>query len=470
VLKLRSTTQVTLVAFSLVVIPLFVALIYSAQQLRKIDLRLHQTTQENIIIAAEYRDIYNLLDSIERSARQFSAINDVSFLNTARLFNNAANIKLNKLASMPLGTDILSITNNLKIKTNAVDSILSKEVNNDKTELKEIFSNIRSLNFDLNKSIQARAEATAEDLNNESSKIKNTLLSISFFLIPATLISIAYFSRLINRPIAQIRVAIEKLGKQHLDNKIVVSGPQNLELLGSRLEWLRLQLKDIEAQKQQFLSHVSHELKTPLTAIREGTALLSEEAIGSLNTKQIEINEILKKNSLQLQNQIENLLTYNKAIINSDLSKRLEMPLDDIIKEVIDEQKLSIKTRKITLKTSFKSVICRVDPEQMLVVFRNLLSNAVKYTPPGGVIKLSLKEKTSYSEFNLEDTGPGIHEDERDQVFRAFFKGKQDGMGYMKGTGLGLAIVAQFIHFHKGEINLIESPVGAHFRIRLPKS
>jgi len=146
------------------------------------------------------------------------------------------------------------------------------------------------------------------------------------------------------------------------------------------------------------------------------------------------------------------------------------MPLDDIIKEVIEEQKLSIKTRKITLKTSFKSVICRIDPDQMLVVFRNLLSNAVKYTPPGGEIKLSLKEKTSYSEFNLEDTGPGIHEDERDQVFRAFFKGKHNSTGYMKGTGLGLAIVAQFIHFHKGEINLIDSPIGAHFRIRLPKS
>jgi len=279
VLKLRSTTQVTLVAFSLVVIPLFIALIYSAQQLRKIDLRLHQTTQENIIITTESRNIYNLLDSIERSARQYTAIKDVSFLNTARLFNNAANIKLNKLASMPLGKETLEITNNLKLKIKAVDAILSNELNNDNTELKNTFSNIRSLNIDLNKSLQARAQAAAEDLTLESSKIKKTLLSISFFLFPATLITIAYFSRVINRPIAQLRVAIEKLGKQHLDNKIVVTGPQNLELLGSRLEWLRLQLKDIEAQKQQFLSHVSHELKTPLTAIREGTALLSEEAI-----------------------------------------------------------------------------------------------------------------------------------------------------------------------------------------------
>ena len=85
----------------------------------------------------------------------------------------------------------------------------------------------------------------------------------------------------------------------------------------------------------------------------------------------------------------------------------------------------------------------------MLIVFRNLLSNAIKYTPPGGEIKISLKQKSNYVEFHIQDSGAGIHEDEKENIFNAFFKGEKDGTGYMKGTGLGLAIVQQYVDLHK---------------------
>lgn len=468
--KLRSTTQLTLIAFGLVVIPLFIALLYSAQQLRKIDQQLNDTIKENTVISTESRELYNLLDSVERSSRQYLAVEDIEFLNTSRLLTNAVHTRLDKLKSMQLGNNISEIVTQTKELTNANGLMLTSSPETIGSQITDNFAKIRALDSSLTKALQLRAEKYSETLAKESSRIKQALLTVSALLIPCTLLSIGYFSRVINRPIAQLRIGIEKLGKQHLDTQIIVDGPKNLELLGKRLEWLRIRLREIDSQKQHFLNHVSHELKTPLTAIREGTELLSEQVVGPLNDKQIEINEILKTNSKQLQSQIEDLLTFNKSIIESDLSKRIEMPLNDIVNEAISEQKLSITGRKIKVKTSLKNAISKIDPEQMLVIFRNLLSNAIKYTPPGGEIRLSLKEKTSYIEFNIEDSGPGIHIDERDEVFRAFFKGKQDGTGYMKGTGLGLAIVSKFVHFHKGEVTLIDSAEGAHFRIRLPRT
>jgi len=470
VLKFRSTTQITLFAFGLVVIPLFIALLFSAQQLSKIDQHLNDTTKENSIISLESREIYNLLDGIERSSRQFLALNDEEFLNTARLFTSAVHKKLSVIESMGLQDRTLDISDQLKSITTKVSTNLTAPLSQQDSNVQDYFSKIRYLNSELNNALQKRTETTAISLAKESSKIKKNLLIISALLIPCTLLSISYFSRVINRPVAQLRLGIEKLGKQHLDSKIVVEGPKNLEILGKRLEWLRTQLKELEEQKKQFLSHVSHELKTPLTAIREGTELLGEQVVGPLNEKQLEINDILKSTSKQLQSQIEDLLTYNKSIIDADLSKRLEVPMDDLVKEAIEEQKLSIKKRKIKIKTSLKRSICRIDPDQILVVLRNLLSNAIKYSPPGGEILVSLKEKTRYVELNIQDSGPGIREEDRDHVFQAFFKGKRDGIGYMKGTGLGLAIVSQFIQIHKGEINLIDSDIGAHFRIRLPRN
>ena len=277
-----------------------------------------------------------------------------------------------------------------------------------------------------------------------------------------------YFSHVINKPISQIKLAIEKIGKQYLDQPIKVSGPKNLQVLGRRLEWLRVQLKELDTQKTQFLQHVSHELKTPLTAIREGIELLNDKIIGELNDKQLEVTGILKTNSKELQNQIEDLLKFNKSIAESNVTRRMEIPIDELIHEAIDEQKLSIKGRRIRLRTSLKNVLIKIDPEQMLIVFRNLLSNAIKYTPPGGEIKMSLKEKKNYVEFHIQDNGTGIHEDEKENIFTAFFKGEKDGTGYMKGTGLGLAIVKQYIDFHKGEVLLLDSAEGALFRVRLP--
>src|SRR6185295_5526900 len=89
--------------------------------------------------------------------------------------------------------------------------------------------------------------------------------------------------------------------------------PQDLQYLGERLEWLRLRLRDLEEQQNRFLRHVSHELKTPLTAVREGAELLRDRVGGDLSPEQREIVRIVRQNSLQLQKLIEDLLTYHQT-------------------------------------------------------------------------------------------------------------------------------------------------------------
>ncbi len=121
------------------------------------------------------------------------------------------------------------------------------------------------------------------------------------------------FAVLIARPIRQLDQAIRRMGTADFAHTIEVNGPQDLRYLGQRLEWLRSRLHELEEQQNRFLRHVSHELKTPLTAVREGAELLRDNVGGRLSAEQREIVRIVRENSLSLQKLIEDLLTYHQT-------------------------------------------------------------------------------------------------------------------------------------------------------------
>ncbi len=118
---------------------------------------------------------------------------------------------------------------------------------------------------------------------------------------------------LIARPIRQLDQAIRQMGTADFTHAIEVNGPQDLRYLGQRLEWLRTRLHELEEQQNRFLRHVSHELKTPLTAVREGAELLRDNVGGRLAPEQQEIVRIVRENTLSLQKLIEDLLKYHQT-------------------------------------------------------------------------------------------------------------------------------------------------------------
>ncbi len=133
----------------------------------------------------------------------------------------------------------------------------------------------------------------------------------SALLVPLTLVVVLAVTFWIGRPLRQIDRAISELGRGTFSHAIEVSGPLDLERLGRQLEWLRQRLLDLAQERNRFLRHMSHELKTPLANIREGTDLLMDGAVGELESGQREVTAILRDNGIKLQRLIENLLSFS---------------------------------------------------------------------------------------------------------------------------------------------------------------
>jgi two-component system sensor histidine kinase GlrK len=310
------------------------------------------------------------------------------------------------------------------------------------------------------------------DLESDTRSTQRTLFWQAAALVPGTLILMLFFVLLVGRPMRQIDRAIRELGRGDFDHPIAVSGPADLETLGRQLEWLRLRLAESSAEKNKFLRHMSHELKTPLANIREGTELLLDGAVGSLDRQQQEVTGILRENSVKLQRLIENLLTFSAWQAKTASLDITQFELKPIVFATLSQHRLVIASRGIKLDLDIAPIGVRADEGKLRLVLENLLSNAIKFTPEKGTIAIKAGMHGSDLVIEVADSGPGVAPEDRSRIFEAFYQGRRLQGGPVGGTGIGLSVVNECIHAHGGTIELVgdeESRFGgAHFIVRLP--
>lgn len=283
----------------------------------------------------------------------------------------------------------------------------------------------------------------------------------------AVLMALA-FGIWLTRPLNRLEKAIIGLGENRLDEAIRIDGPADLQLVGQRLDWLRLRLVELDADKSRFLRHVSHELKTPLASLREGVSLLEDGVAGELSANQREVAKILRHNTGLLQGQIEDLLRFNAAAFEARQLRREKTDLLQLIEEQVESQRLQWRARELQIGIEGKAVQAEVDRDKLGTVMANLLSNAIRFSPAGGRIRIRLSRLAELVRIDLEDEGPGIALDDQARIFEPFYRGERQPPQAVRGSGIGLSIVHEYIAAHGGRVQLLPDGPGAHFRIELP--
>jgi two-component system sensor histidine kinase GlrK len=249
-----------------------------------------------------------------------------------------------------------------------------------------------------------------------------------------------------------------------------VSGPADIETLGRQLEWLRLRLAESGEEKNKFLRHMSHELKTPLANIREGTELLLDGSVGALDRQQQEVTNILRENSVKLQRLIENLLTFSAWQAKTASLEISQFELKPVVFGTLSQHRLVISNREIKLKLDIANINVRADEGKLRLVLENLISNAIKFTPEKGEIAIRAEMEGGELVIEVADSGPGVAPEDTDRIFEAFYQGRRLQGGPVGGTGIGLSVVHECVQAHGGSIVLQPQSKlgGAHFVVRLP--
>jgi two-component system sensor histidine kinase GlrK len=276
------------------------------------------------------------------------------------------------------------------------------------------------------------------------------------------------FTALITRPLLQVNRAINQLGSGSYATPVAIRGPKDLVRLGASLDWLRDRLHKLEQQRTLFLRHVSHELKTPLAAIHESSALLGDGAVGALSAEQLAIIRIQGSNCQRLQRLIEDLLRYNAESFSVLNVMPQPVRVDRVVDGVVATHELALGSRQLVIAREVEKVTVQGDAEQLRVVIDNLMTNAIRFSPQGGTITLRLREEHDCVVFEILDQGPGILPEETGKVFEAFYQGAAPNKDFYKGTGLGLAIAEEYARANGGTIEALASDDGGHFRLLLP--
>jgi len=279
-----------------------------------------------------------------------------------------------------------------------------------------------------------------------------------------------FFLLLVGRPMRQVDRAIRELGKGDFSHSIEVTGPNDIQTLGRQLEWLRHRLKESTDEKNKFLRHMSHELKTPLANIREGTDLLLDGSVGPLEHQQKEVTGILRDNGIKLQKLIENLLTFSAWQTKTASLEISDFELKPLVFSVLSQHRLAISNRKLKLDLNVSPIHVRADEGKLRLVLENLLSNSMKFTPDEGMIHVSATMNDSVLIIDVADSGPGIAPEDGERVFEAFYQGRRMQGGPVGGTGIGLSVVFECAQAHGGSVTQIKDSnwPGAHFQVHLP--
>jgi signal transduction histidine kinase len=225
--------------------------------------------------------------------------------------------------------------------------------------------------------------------------------------------------------------------------------------------------KNSDETKTNFMATVSHELKTPLSAMNMSMMLLLDERFGTLNDEQSNIAKSMRKEIKRLINMVSELLELSQVESGHiDLEKELVDPA-----LLVEYAKVSLESyltdKGISLDIHIEDDLpeVNVDTEKVSWVLNNFLSNAIRYSPLDSTVVVDVFKKQQFIEFSVKDNGPGIDEQNKPRLFKKFVQidKKQSGLG------LGLAISKEIIHVHEGEIG-VESHLGegSRFYFRIP--
>lgn len=305
---------------------------------------------------------------------------------------------------------------------------------------------------------------------NDMSNILVQKASIIYITVGIVIIVFAFFfSGIFTKPLVNLKNAIEHITEGYMDEEVHIDGYYEIEHISNSLNQMLIRMKNLERSRQEFVSNVSHELKTPLTSVKvlADSLLMQENASPELYREfLVDIADEIEREN-KIINDLLSLVKLDKTASDMNITS---VKINELLEQVLKRLKPIAKKSNIELVyESYRPVTAEIDEVKLSLALSNLIENAIKYNTEDGWVRVSLNADHKYFYVKVSDSGIGIPEDAKDFIFDRFYrvdKARSRGTG---GTGLGLSITKNVIHMHKGAIKVhSEENEGSTFTVRVP--
>lgn len=290
-------------------------------------------------------------------------------------------------------------------------------------------------------------------------------LALAMFIV----IFAIYFSNRLTKPLTKVVSSIDHLSEGYMDDEVSIKGYYEIEKISDSFNKMIKRMQKIENTRQEFVSNVSHELKTPITSIKvlADSLLMQEDTPVELYREfLIDINDEIEREN-KIINDLLSLVKLNKTAGDMNISS---ININELLEQILKRLRPIAKRQNIEMIfESFRPVIAEVDEVKISLAISNLIENAIKYNLPDGWVRVSLNADHKYFFIKVSDSGIGIPEDAQDLIFERFYRVDKARSRESGGTGLGLAITKSVVQMHRGVVKVYSKEgEGTTFNVRIP--
>lgn len=271
------------------------------------------------------------------------------------------------------------------------------------------------------------------------------------------------------RPFKKILFSFDKVSEGYLTENIAISGYSEIEQISESFNKMLDRIRTLDESRQEFVSNVSHELKTPITSMKVlADSLLAQEEVPNELYREFMVDiadEIDRENKIITD--LLSMVKLEKTTADMNISV---VTINDLLELILKRLRPIAAKRNIELVLeSFRNVTAEVDEVKLTLAFSNLIENAIKYNKDDGWVKVSLNADHKFFYVKVSDSGIGIPEDAADRIFERFYRVDKARSRETGGTGLGLSITRNVILMHNGAIKLYSKEnEGTTFTVRIP--
>ena len=477
------------IGYALVIASMFAMLLYQSSviyQMQSVNRSLSEVSFE----AANLSDqLLQRLDTIEEFIRKFLVTLDPDYLEQTETVEDLFARDLARIRELPLGpaqgVEVLGLVQiweqyqGVRVSLDDGEEWLTLRLDQLERlshQTEKVFEAIeRSITVQVRKATRVGGRA------------ERVSLVVAVVTLGASLLIAVMIVRSVSGRLSQLTRGTRALARGKFDHRLDAGGSDEFADLAGDFNSMARQLGELDQMKKDFISHVSHELKSPLGSIHATIALLLEEVPGSLSGEQKRLLELNLQSTRRLSSLIGNLLDMSRIEAGMMEYRLKKCDLAALIKGAVQELRLQLDEQEIQLTTRFEqqSVMIECDQDCIYRVVVNLLGNAIKVSPEGGTITVQVRPVGGIPEelrppveqrrpsvsatgmilLAVSDEGPGVPDSHKKKIFERFHQVEQ-GRG---GVGLGLAISRSIVQGHKGVLWVEDGDNGGStFKVLLP--